>query len=457
MRCDRVLNKVRYENLETYLASFNRIEEDWVKWMSNFVEIVSELTNYKIDDKSIITFYLYSESVLTGSKPGIIHRRFIFLNDSGRLVIGLMSKVKSFDCLTIEEKKLFAWCILGSCYLEETGIEMFSSVNNVLYNYDQYSRFVFETLDGFPQYDYNEPLGSINNPVIAVTPNDALNYINQLGYKKQSPSDEWTPYCFFDSIAREEHVKGLHNEQNLTLYKIEVRHFNPRMSCVNRQIAQLQLFVNESGIKNSINPPKPVSVSYYVNSGERSYPDFIFKTKKGDIPISKIGPAFSEFSMQCTLSDQTWHECGLKSPSEFGSFSSFFSSKESLLKRVFLQEEFQALATGILVRDFVDAFPSLLSDAEFFANMVLGFHFAVPEKSNGNSLFKAQLSLKDYLYLNLSDTQIFIDHASSAGFDIENDKLLLDGIAKLMNYCYRQSKSFIKEHLRFTIINDLPK
>ena len=457
IKSDNVLNKDRYEKLKSYLESFNRTEKDWVKWMIKFVEVASKLTNYKIDDKVIITFYLYSESILTGSKPDVFPARLLLLNDYGRLLIGLMSKIDSMECLTNEEKRMFAWCIIGSCCSEDDkfklGISMCSSVHNVVTKYKDYGKYYFETLDNYPRYDNHEPLGSIRNPVTVITPKDATIYINQLEFDK---NDSWYAYCHFDSIVREEHTKGLFNEHNLTLYKIDVMHFNPRMSCVRRLTEQIYLYVNEAGIIKSDNPPNPMSISCYANKGKRSYTKLYFKRGNNSIELSKICAAFSEFSLQFVSSEKTWHDCGLKTPSEFGSISSFFSSKQNLLKRTFLEEEFHALVTGILVRDLVDFFPGLLSKAEYLANMILGFQFTMLKKSDDESLNRIQLSLKRYLYDNLIDLEIFKNNASRAGIDLATDKQLLNAINKLMDYCYKESHSFLKEHSYSIIINDLP-
>lgn len=452
MKCSRIINEARYQSLKLYLESFNRIEEDWVKWMSNLVEIISELTNNKINDKPIITFYLYAESVLMGCKPNVISGRLFSANDSGRLLIGLMSKVESFDCLAIDEKRFFAWCIIASCYFElddSSGLTMFSSIDNVISCYERYGNFYFETLDNLPEYDINEPLGSLKNPVTVVTPNDTMVYINQLQYNHNDP------YHFWGSIDKV-HMTGLYNEHNLVLYKIYVRHYNPSKSCVNRPVAQIHLYVNESGILISDEPPVVLSVSCYVNKGSQSYKELSFKSEVDFIELTRIGATFSEFSLQRTLSEQTWHDCGLKSPSEFGAFSSFLASRSDILKREFLLDEFPIISTGILVREFVDFYPNHLSVAEYFANVILGYQFAKLGKSDVQRQLIMQDLLKDYLYDNNTDVEIFMNHASKAGIDFKNDKQLLSGINGLMRYCYKEIKAFLKDHYRFIIINDLP-
>lgn len=455
IKSDFVLNKDRHEKLKSYLESFNRTEKDWVKRMIKFVEVVFNLTNYKIDDKVIITFYLYSESILTGCKPNVISGRFLLVNDYGRLLIGLMSKVDAMDCLTNEEKRMFAWCIIGSSCSEDdifdTGISMCSSVNNVVSKYKDYGKCYFETVDNYPRYDNNEPLGTIRNPVTVIIPKDSTTYINQLEFDK---NNSWDAYCHFDSIVKEEHTKGLFNEHNLTLYKIDVVHFNYRMSCVKTR-SKLYLYINEAGMKNSDNPPTPMYIDSYVNEGKHSYKKLYFKQSNNSIKLSKIGATFSEFSLQFARSQKTWHDCGLKTPSEFGSINSFFSSKQNLIKRAFLEEEFHALSTGILVRGLVDFFPNLLSQAEYFANMILGFQFKMLEKSDDASFNRTQLSLKKYLYENLTDLEIFNNNANRWGLDLKNDKQLLNAVGNLMDYCYKEIHSFLEEHSHSKIINDL--
>lgn len=248
MKCKTILNLKRYDSVKAYLSKTTpALDDEWVRWMSNYTDIIAELTNYKLSDIEILKVQAYLVDVLRGLKPEIatVGEK----NDTGRLLTGLMNATEETCCLSLEEKRMFAYCIIISQYMdvkeEETGetfpgITRFTSTDNILSLFcNGYGSDFFGTFDKIPKYDKNSPLGySIMNPIIAETSREASMYLKSLKSNRGKIA-----------INKIGTFKGAYGEV-LSKYEAEVTRKH-----IIRVTWKCYLYVNEFGLKTSLHAP----------------------------------------------------------------------------------------------------------------------------------------------------------------------------------------------------------
>lgn len=248
MACKVLLNESRFQDVKRYYMAKGdvHLSDDDMKWISNFVEIVMEMTHHRIGYKDILEVNDHLDDVLRGRRPEIAIA--VEKKDSGRLLMGLMNEIRATYRLSKNEKRWFAYCIIIRYYLRIiddetgkllTGLVLFESVDKVKfeYNYERGSYF-FETVDNFPKYDTEQQFGySPNNPITTVTVRDSYIYLKSLRIEDGTAS-----------INRIASVTGTFGEM---LDKYEVTITNSQKY----EDGKYYFYVNAYGLENSTQSP----------------------------------------------------------------------------------------------------------------------------------------------------------------------------------------------------------
>ena len=251
MRCKNIISEKRlkevqahYEKKEGYIS-----DDENMKWVSNFAEIVSEFTAHKLTTPVIMDSADYLDDMLCCSSEEIANGND--KRDAGRYLLALINEMSCLDGLTREEKRWLAFCLVIEYYPsvpDDDSVEMLmglvllTSADRIRAEYyDNNGSQYFETADHLPEYDPDEPFGySARNPVLAIAPRNSAFYLTHL-----------IPEEGRLTIIRTGTVKGSFGEP-LVKYEMTVRK-NPFSSEGEKRS---YLYVNECSMENSVKAPE---------------------------------------------------------------------------------------------------------------------------------------------------------------------------------------------------------
>ena len=218
---------------------------------SNYLEVVSRLTNGKVPEKDIWMMAIFVEDWI-GRLP--LSRSYSFAHDhlmQGRIVLAsvLIAIPSLLNDLSVGELRRFVFCMLLRDYIEVdtpkvrgvSGKFAFSSVEVVEALYDEYAKDFLGEEGTLPLYDDNKPFGySKENPILAVDIPSSYSYMRRLRVNGRM--------VFY---VRRGSLKGVFGEI-LDVYRVFV---NGKGFSFTKD-KEVEIYVNPYWIGNSVNAPK---------------------------------------------------------------------------------------------------------------------------------------------------------------------------------------------------------
>ena len=249
--CNNIISKKRFNEVQKHYAKKEgHISNDEnLKWVSNFAEIVSEFTNHKLTTSVIMDSADYLDDMLCCSRDEIANGQD--KKGAGRLMLKLINEMPRLDSLTEEEKRWLAFCVITQYYPivhsdnsneKHKGLVLFTSVERIKAEYNENNGFqYFETRDQLPGYDPSESFGySVKNPILAVFKRNLAFYLTKLMPKEGRLT-----------VLQIDTVRGAFGEP-LIKYEITVRKKPFSREGEKKRI----LYVNECSMENSNKAPE---------------------------------------------------------------------------------------------------------------------------------------------------------------------------------------------------------